>query len=601
MAVDVPHERTDTMTPETQVPDDFVTYDELRGPDLDVARWTPARLPLPTGDVHIPLDPDAELTVGEGEVRVAIPRFSLSHDKFQAVDSAKYLTFATREFELPPDRPATFAVDLAVENIGGDPADYRRGMAAFHVFDMNLSQRVFAVVGTSTRVFAMHEQLGLGGGGAGEPFYYVIESPYEEFDDDITRLRTCEITLDRGSSTAAWRVDGRTIYEAHGTLIPEHVRIGLGIWTMLPIRDGRSRSLDGQGIDARWRGFRVRVGVIRAVVGGWQRMTRFGLALCIAALTMAVAAPARAQANPCPGVPSYDWQGRSVARQVTVQVGDGPAYAGTVLRPRRPVRKLGRMPGVVLMHGAGGSQCGLWWAARHLAGHGYVTLVITHDGNLAGHEQAVRAGVRWLRSRSNPFRDLTLRNRIGLAGHSQGSNASLLAQDEPGVRALVALDSLKRFARGDRAAALGCTRPRNRVTPLVPALGFAMDGPCANRPALIVPDLKKTGHALWKSAGRPTMTLVMRGFEHSSFTSRGTEEQLRNVGHFLLAWFDRYLQRDRSATKRILARRVARTTDAAALEHDVPLGGLPAREDRLRGLRRPRRVRWASAGFPTRS
>jgi hypothetical protein len=244
------------VTPDSQTHDDFVTYDELSGPDLDASRWSTARLPLPTGDEHIALDPNAELAVGEGEVRVTIPRFSLSHDRFQSADSAKYLTFSTREYELPPDRPATFAVDLAVENIGGDPADYRRGMAAFHVFDM-ASQRVFAVVGTSTRVFAMHEQLGLGGGGAGEPFYYVIESPYAEFDDDFTRVRECEITLDRSSSTAGWRVDGRTVYEAHGTLIPEHARIGFGIWTMLPIRDGRS-SLDGQGIDARWRRFRVR-------------------------------------------------------------------------------------------------------------------------------------------------------------------------------------------------------------------------------------------------------------------------------------------------------------------------------------------------------
>jgi hypothetical protein len=61
-------------------------------------------------------------------------------------------------------------------------------------------------------VFALHEQLGLGGGGAGEPFYHVVESPYEDFDDDFTRLRACEITLDRSRSTAAWRVDGRTVY-----------------------------------------------------------------------------------------------------------------------------------------------------------------------------------------------------------------------------------------------------------------------------------------------------------------------------------------------------------------------------------------------------
>ena len=117
---------------------------------------------------------------------------------------------------------------------------------------------MFAVCGTSTRVLALHEQLGLGGGGAGEPFYHVVESPYEDCDDDFTRPRACEVTLDRSRSTAAWRVDGHRVYEAHGTVIPEHARIGFGIWTMLPIRHGRSRSLHGQGLEARWRGFRVR-------------------------------------------------------------------------------------------------------------------------------------------------------------------------------------------------------------------------------------------------------------------------------------------------------------------------------------------------------
>jgi len=235
---------------------DLVTYDELTGPDLDPARWTPARLPLPTGE-HVPLDPNAELAVGDGELRVTIPRFSLSQDSFQAADSPKYLVFSTDRFEVPDDRPATFAVDQAVENIGGDSEDYRKAIAAFHVFDLEVTQRVFAVVGTSTRVLALHEQLGLGAGGAGEPFYHVVESPYEDFADDFTRLRASEVTLDRSTSTATWRVDGHKIYEAHGTVIPERVSIGFGIWTMLPIRDGRSQSLDGQGLSARWRGFRV--------------------------------------------------------------------------------------------------------------------------------------------------------------------------------------------------------------------------------------------------------------------------------------------------------------------------------------------------------
>jgi Family of unknown function (DUF6081) len=233
------------------VTDRYDTYDEFSGPDLDPARWSPARLPLPTGETHVPLDPNAELSVGDGELRVRIARFSLAHDAFQSADSPKYLVFSTGRFELPPDRPATFAVDLAVNTIGGYPTDYRQGMAAFHVFDMEVTQRVFAVCGTSTRAIALHEQLPFGG--TSEPFYYVIESPYEDIEDDFTRLRACEVALDRGASTATWRVDGRTIYEAHGTVIPERVSIGFGIWTMLPIRDGRSRSLNGQGLQARWR------------------------------------------------------------------------------------------------------------------------------------------------------------------------------------------------------------------------------------------------------------------------------------------------------------------------------------------------------------
>jgi Family of unknown function (DUF6081) len=239
------------MTPKTQAPatdrDGFVTYDELRGPELDADLWIPARLPLPTGGEHLALDPNADVAVGGGEVRVTIPRFSLAH-------SAKHLILSTGQFELSADRPATFAVDMAVQNIGGEPADYRQGMAQFAVFDPWVSKRVFSVIGTSIRVFAMHEQVAPAEGGAGELFFHVVESPYDDFDDDFTRLRAGEMTLDRSESTATWHVDGHKVYEVH-TFIPERALIGFGIWTMLPERDGRS--IGGQGIDARWRRFRV--------------------------------------------------------------------------------------------------------------------------------------------------------------------------------------------------------------------------------------------------------------------------------------------------------------------------------------------------------
>ena len=235
----------------------FITYDELEGPDLDATRWGPARLPLPTGELHVPLDPNAELVVGSGEVRVTIPRFSLSHDRFQAVDSPKYL----------PSRRTVRAAAGSARDVrrrprGREhrrgPGDYRRGMAAFHVFDLASSNACSPSAApppacsrcTSSWAWAVAEQA----------------SPSTTWSSRPTRTSTttspgfaqCEITLDRSRSTAAWRVDGHTVYEAHGTLIPERAHIGFGIWTMLPIRDGRSRSLDGQGMNARWRRFRVR-------------------------------------------------------------------------------------------------------------------------------------------------------------------------------------------------------------------------------------------------------------------------------------------------------------------------------------------------------
>src|SRR3954453_9383624 len=163
--------------------DGFTTYAELRGPDLDASRWTPAPLPLPTGARHIALEPDAQLAVGDGEVRVRIPRFTGWHDALQTVDSVKPLVLSPRRFELPPDRPATFAAEVAVQNLYGEPADYRRGVAALPVADLDASQRGVSLCGPSPRVLAMHEHLAFGG--PSEPFVHVVESPYADFDDDF--------------------------------------------------------------------------------------------------------------------------------------------------------------------------------------------------------------------------------------------------------------------------------------------------------------------------------------------------------------------------------------------------------------------------------
>lgn len=231
--------------------DGFVVYDEFGGAALDDARWQVTPLPLPDGGSHLPWDPHARVVVGGGEARITIPAFSLADDKHQAADSVKFLALSTREFEISAERPATFAADFAVDTSNGEPADYRTGIACLQVADLAGTHRVFSVCGTSTRVLAMHEHLAPDP--SGEPFIHVAESPYEDFGDDFTRFRACAVTLDRAAGWVTWRVDDRTIYHAYEPHLPERARIGLGIFTMLPIRDGRSRSLRGQGMGARYR------------------------------------------------------------------------------------------------------------------------------------------------------------------------------------------------------------------------------------------------------------------------------------------------------------------------------------------------------------
>lgn len=233
---------------------EWTFYDAFDAPGLDDDRWAPGGPPLPEGG-NLEPDPNAEVEVANGEVHVTIPEFSLSHDTFQGADNVKFLMFG-REHLLPEDGPASFGADMAVKNIGGSPDDVRLAMAAFNVVDQQ-SGLIFDVGGTETRVYAMHEGLGFVRGGD-RAFGHAVESPFLDFDDDFSDFRACEVTLDRSAGSARWVVDGQTIYELENTEIPEQVKFGFGMFTMVPQRGGASRCLQGQGLDTRWRRFRFK-------------------------------------------------------------------------------------------------------------------------------------------------------------------------------------------------------------------------------------------------------------------------------------------------------------------------------------------------------
>jgi hypothetical protein len=284
------------------------------------------------------------------------------------------------------------------------------------------------------------------------------------------------------------------------------------------------------------------------------------------AVPSTVVQPARAarSAGPCPYEHAFTQPGASVWQSVTVP----PSYAATIFRPADVSTYPGKRPGVLLMHGRGGNQCALEWAARLLAAHGYVTLILTNPTSgqhplaqdVASHILAARRGVAFLTSTSNPFHAETDGNDVGLVGHSLGTNAIVAVQQKThSVRAIVALDNLKQYEFGDPATALECQPPSSRpVVPRVPALGEAMDLPCASTPS--VTD-KLAGYRAWRARGVPAMELVMRSFRHVDFTGAFPDTstfkiriaKLRRAGYYMLAWLDRWLLGDASAVDRLLS------------------------------------------------
>ena len=186
----------------------------------------------------------------------------------------------------------------------------------------------------------------------------------------------------------------------------------------------------------------------------------------------------------------------------------------------------------------------MWWTAEALAGNGYVVLVWTSTimGNSAAQfnsaVDAMRSAIAFSRTAANPFAPFSNTNRIVVAGFSLGSIvASYVQQDpDPGVRAAVAIDSLRRYLDGDTGGVLTeCTgQPAGEITPRVPALGFASDVPCSvNTSNTTSPEIKQPGFLAWREAGLDSALFVMAGFEHTDFARDGTEDQHRLVHHFI--------------------------------------------------------------------
>jgi hypothetical protein len=116
-----------------------------------------------------------------------------------------------------------------------------------NVLDMS-SGWVFDACATGDTVFSIYERLPVPG--VEHPFTHVVEQPLSGIVAAPGLSHEYTVTLDAGRGTAEWRIDGTLVHHLHGLEIPAQVNVGLGIFTLHPIVDGRSTSLRGQGMAA---------------------------------------------------------------------------------------------------------------------------------------------------------------------------------------------------------------------------------------------------------------------------------------------------------------------------------------------------------------
>lgn len=342
--------------------------------------------------------------------------------------------------------------------------------------------------------------------------------------------------------------------------------------------------------------------------------------LAAAALTVAIS-PARASAaaahacNPAPSVglglaPTYDdpyaaypWEGQwRSATFAYPSAQTGACLSGTVFAPanlQAPTRvSRTRYPGVVIGPGSGsGVEAMYQWAARDLAGHGYVAVTIDPQGvgksgtfgsppcdapppdptkpcqgvpwqQASNYVDAIETALNFLVSRRDPFRAHLDPSRLGAAGHSLSARAvSYVQMIDPRIKAIVAWDNLASDLTGDAGSpsgggvagqVIGGEVPGSSIpiTPTVPALGEASDNRGTTEPTNADPDQKKTAFQKWRSAGVPSMEVVFKGVNHFVWAQNNTtpsDTNIKNFEYYTRAWFDRFLLGDLGATKRLLA------------------------------------------------
>lgn len=228
-------------------------YDDFSDSSSFTDRWAFLEMELPDFGRCRCEEPTAKTSLDNGILTVRVDEFRRFDDQVQVFDNPKHMVLSTETFRVPRSGTTAFSVEMAAENVGGDPDDYRDGFVTFNVLDMSTGW-VWDHALTSRRSWAIHEHLYVPGFVPyEESLSWIVENAIHLPGIDGTEFHEFRIEIDAGRGHARWLVDGRPTFEVAAPIIPERLQIGFGLVTLHQIRHGRSTSLRGQGLAGMFR------------------------------------------------------------------------------------------------------------------------------------------------------------------------------------------------------------------------------------------------------------------------------------------------------------------------------------------------------------
>ncbi len=249
------------------------------------------------------------------------------------------------------------------------------------------------------------------------------------------------------------------------------------------------------------------------------------------------------------------------------QHGGGPNLTANVYAPDA-APAAGPYPVISMLPGGGAPLSSVEWAAQRLARDGYVVCLTLPEASTENeYAVACQSGIDFLASAANPFFVEVDNARVGICGWSLGGRSLMKVQDEDvRVKCVVAWDNLAVSEKGDGGSPLGSNRPQPWRTPRVPAMGQASlngftDSEC-----------KLTAWKWWREYGMPCMELVFENANHFWWSGSSTEAKRDQSHHYTLAWFDRWLKGDATASARLLATNVVGTPVSSLLSANARSG-----------------------------